>query len=219
VTTIRAIRDEVVNLLDFLVQSEIATFRTVVSMDRARVSWHSTNPNAPFLINRGDLNLQDYRNWIANGAYSALLFDGSLLQITYDVAEGEISGHRLAYIPCPYRLDPEMLRLDPVLDVFDVHMATEPASILLRSAVRFDYDPENAKPGHPSSHMTINATSCRIACAAPMHVGRFADFIFRHFYADLWNIHADYFGGGARREVGSRTITEEDRSAPHIWWQ
>ncbi|MBK6013779.1 DUF2290 domain-containing protein [Streptomyces sp. MBT53] len=188
-------------------------------MSETRVSWHSINPSAPFLVNRGDLGLQDYRNWVASGAYSAHLFDGSLLQITYDVSGGDISGHRLAYIPCPYRLDPDMVYQDPLLDVVDIHVATEPANMLLRSAVRFDYDPENAKPGHPSSHMTINASSCRIACAAPLHIGRFIDFIFRHFYADIWSGHTDYFSRGAHREIGARTIIEEDRYGPHIWWE
>ncbi|MHB9861052.1 DUF2290 domain-containing protein [Streptomyces sp. YIM S03343] len=188
-------------------------------MSETRVSWHSTNPGAPFLVSRGDLGLDDYRNWVESGAYSALLYDGSLLQITYDIENGGISGHRLAYIPCPYKIDPDMLSLDAVLDVVDVYAETVPTSMLLRSAVRFDYDPGNAKPGHPSSHMTINSTDCRIACAAPMHVGRFVDFIFRHFYAGIWSAHIGYFSRGAHRELGNRTIVEEDRSAPHIWWQ
>jgi hypothetical protein len=205
-------------MLDYLLQAEIAAYINTVSITGSRVSWHSHNPNTPFLVNRGDPSLRDYQGWVESGAYSAILFDGALLQITYDIEGGEIAGHRLAYIPCPYRLDVDMVRQDPVLDVVDLHVQTNPTGIILHSAVRFDYDPESARPGHPSSHLTINSANCRIACAAPMHVGRFADFIFRHFYSDLWSAHLPYFTTGARREIGSRTLAEEDRRSPHIFW-
>ncbi|MGA5102646.1 DUF2290 domain-containing protein [Streptomyces cellulosae] len=187
-------------------------------MQGTRVSWTSLDPTKPFLVNRGDPTIQDYRRWAEAGAYSALLFDGALLQLTYDVEGGAVSGHRLAYIPCPYRIDPEMIQIDPVLDVLDLHIEADPTSIVLHSAVRFDYDPGSAAPGHPASHLTINSAHCRIACAAPMHVGRFADFIFRHFYPDLWAAHKVYFTSSAKRHIGDRTLTEEDRTRPHLMW-
>ncbi|WP_425441812.1 DUF2290 domain-containing protein [Saccharopolyspora shandongensis] len=196
----------------------MAAYINVVSVSGSRVSWHSHNPNAAFLVNRGDPGLQDYRAWVESGSYSAILLDGALLQITYDIEGSEIVGHRLAYIPCPYRLDTEMLRRDPVLELVDLHVETDPTGIVLHSAVRFDYDPQSAGPGHPASHLTINSANCRIACSAPMHVGRFADFIFRHFYSDLWSAHFPYFSAGARRDLGARTLAQEDRSSPHIFW-
>ncbi|MFF7019079.1 DUF2290 domain-containing protein [Streptomyces sp. NPDC008259] len=217
-TTPRSVRDDIVNFLDYLLGSDIAVFANTVSIKGARVSWNALDPTIPFLVNRGDPSLQDYRRWAEAGAYSALLFDGALLQITYDVEGGDIAGHRLAYIPCPYRLDAEMLRIDPILDVLDLHIESDPTSMVLHSAVRFDYDPASAAPGHPASHLTINSSHCRIACAAPMHVGRFADFLFRHFYADLWAAHRSYFSASATRHIGDRTLTEGDRASPHLMW-
>ncbi|MGY4895051.1 DUF2290 domain-containing protein [Micromonospora aurantiaca (nom. illeg.)] len=217
-TTTRAVRDEVNNLLDYLLGAEIAVFSNVVSIAGNRVSWHALNPTIPFLVNRGDPSLDDYKHWVGAGAYSALLFDASLLQITYDIEGGDIVGHRLAYVPCPYRLDPMMVKTDPILDIIDLHVDADPTSMVLHSWVRFDFDPGAAGPSHPASHMTINGMDCRIACAAPLHVGRFVDFIFRHFYPEIWNSHLSYFTNGARREIGERTITEEDRSSPHLHW-
>jgi hypothetical protein len=107
---------------------------------------------------------------------------------------------------------------DPVLEVLDLHIQNEPTSMVLHSAVRFDYDPASAFPGHPASHLTINSAQCRIACAAPLHVGRFADFVFRHFYADLWATHRGYFSRAATRHIGDRTLTDEDRNNPHLTW-
>jgi hypothetical protein len=218
VTTTRTIRDEVVNVLDYLSIAGIVPYQNQVSVSGNRVSWHSIHTDRPFLVSRQDPSLQDYRNWVEAGAYSALLFDGALLQITYEVSDGKISGHRLAYVPCPYRIDPEMLLRDAVLDVVDLHMETDPTSVVLHSPVRFDYDPDNAAPGHPAAHLTINSSNCRIACAAPLRVGKFVDFIFRNFYAHHWKMHSDYFTRGARQRNVGRTITEEERSDPHIWW-
>lgn len=217
--TTRTIHTEVVNLLDYLLDADVAAYTNPVSYTSTRVSWHALNPAAPFLTNRGDPSLEDYKEWVAAGAYSAVLFDGSLLQMTYEVEGGVISGHRLAYIPCPFHVDPELVKEEPILDIIDVEAECNPVKMLLRSAVRFDFDPKAAKPGHPSAHMTINSPGCRIACVAPMHVGRFADFVFRHFYPDVWKAHSNYFSSGARRNVGNRTIAEEDRLYPHMAWQ
>jgi len=220
--TARAISDDIINLLDYLRRTEIAIYTTTVAVSITaygdRIGWHSYRPGVPFLISRGDPSLDDYRAWVDSGSFSALLFDGALLQLTYDVDGGTVSGHRLAYVPCPYRLDPVMVREDPILDLIELHVDSEPANMVLNSPVRFDFDPRSAHEGHPSAHMTINSPSCRIACIAPMHVRRFADFIFRHFYSDIWKTHAEYFTDGARREVGSRSLIEGDRRGPHIAW-
>lgn len=217
-TTARAVYNDVSNFLDFLRQQEVAAFTNVVSLTPARVSWTPLVKDAPFITNRGDPGLEDYRAWVTAGAYSAVLFDGALLQITYDLEGGEICGHRLAYVPCPYRIDPQMLLEDPILDIIDLHAESDPTSMVLHSTIRFDFDPEAAAPGHPAAHMTINTMDCRIACAAPWHVGRFGDFIFRHFYPRIWQRNASYFHAGARREAGKRVITDDDRLYPHIAW-
>ncbi|MEV7676478.1 DUF2290 domain-containing protein [Streptomyces sp. NPDC088752] len=217
-TTPRAIRDDINNLLDYLLDAAIAVYINPVSVEGARVSWHSLNRDMPFLTHRGDPGLQDYRRWARAGAYSAYLFDGALLQLTYDVEGGSVTGHRLAYIPAPYRMDPDLVRVEPLLDVVDIYVAEDPTSMVLHSAVRFDYDPANAAPGHPASHLTINSANCRIACAAPMHVGRFADFVFRHFYTEPWATHRGFFSGGATRHAGDRTLTDDDRTGPHVMW-
>ncbi|MEU9490057.1 DUF2290 domain-containing protein [Streptomyces decoyicus] len=172
----------------------------------------------PFLVSRGDPTLCDYQRWVKAGAYTAVLFDGALLQITYDIESGAIAGHRLAYVPCPYRLDTELVKQEPLLDIVDVHIATEPTNMVLYSAIRFDFDPASAAPGHPAAHMTINAAHCRIACAAPMHIGRFADFVFRHFYPALWKAHRPFFHNAASRDAGPRTLTDDERFSPHMSW-
>lgn len=221
--TPRVIHDEIQNLLDYLVNSGIAVFSNPVSLSRSsqgdRVTWHSLRPDVPFLVDRTEPTLQDYRNWVEAGAYSAMLYEGSLLQLTYDVKDGTVGGHRLAYIPCPYPLDPTMVRTDPILDLIDLHMDIDPTGMSLRSSVRFDFDPHSSHEGHPASHLTINSQHCRIACTGPMHVLRFADFVLRHFYPKTWLENIVFFAEGACREIGEPIIEEDDLLRPHIAWR
>src|SRR5260370_23887527 len=111
-----------------------------------------------------------------------------------------------------------MVRTDPVLDLIDLYVDAEPTGMVLRSSLRFDLDLAAARTGHPAAHLTINSSNCRIACTAPMHVLRFIDFIFRHFYPDIWVAHALFFTEGACREIGAPIIEEEELVRPHIAW-
>lgn len=218
--TTRAVRRDVKDVLDYLIESEIALYANEVSMGATRVSWHAQDPDAAFLTTRDHATVSQYLEWVKLGSYSAILLDGSLLQISYQVASGEVSGHRLAYIPCPFILDVRLLSEgEPLADVVEVYRDSEAVRMALRSPVRFDYDPAAVKEGHPSMHMTINSADCRIACVAPMHVYRFVDFIFRSFYPALHFAHRDFFARGAHRHIGSRVIADDDRVHPHLMWE
>jgi hypothetical protein len=93
-----------------------------------------------------------------------------------------------------------------------------PPSGRLAAIELIDYDPGAARSGHPAVHLTLNSTGCRIGCAAPLHVLRFVDFIFRHFYGDLWAAHASFFRDGARKHIGRGSLTIEERLDLHLMW-
>lgn len=194
------VRDQVRNVLDYLTDAELALFSNAVNITSTRVSFHSHDTTAAFLLNHDHPSLEQYLRWIAAGAYSAFLLDGAQPRISYTVEAGTIAGHRLAYVPCPYDLDPTLLATGEPLDqVIDCYRDTQPA---LRSPVRFDFDPRAAGPGHPAVYLTINGSGCRIACVAPVDVLRFTDFVFRHFYPALWAAHRPFFAAAASRDVG-----------------
>lgn len=217
--TIRSVRDDVKEVLDYLLDAELAIYTNEVSLDSSRVSWHTRETNAPFITSRDYATLEQFCSWVEASALSAILFDGSLLQITYDVEEGEIVGHRLAYIPCPFIIDIELLHEgESLVDIIEVYGDYQLQEMALRSPVRFDYDPLAAAPGHPPAHMTINAVDCRIACVSPMHVLRFVDFVFRNFYHALHTAHRDFFSKASTRHVGQRVLTDEEASGLHVMW-
>lgn len=216
-TTTRSVRDEVKNVLDYLLDAELAHYVNDVAMAGATVTWHALDKSAPFNVSHhGDPSVDQYIAWASAGAYSALLFDGSLLQISFSVDGGEIAGHRLAYVPCPYDIDRELLDLGmPIVDVVDGYRSSDP---ILRSPLRFDFDPRAAGPRHPASHLTINGSDCRIACAAPLHTLRFVDFVFRQFYPALWLAHEPFFRPAAWLHAGPGTLSTDDQRGLHLSW-
>lgn len=127
-------------------------------------------------------------------------------------------GHRLAYVPCPAAID-EVLVVEghPLADI--VSLYERATDVLLRSPTRFDFDADSARPGHPAAHFTINSAECGIACAAPIYVKRFVDFVYRHFYPKLWDAHSPFFAEAAHLHVGNPTLTDDDRAGVHLAWE
>jgi hypothetical protein len=200
-----------------LTDAELVLNVNEISMQGSRVSWHSHNPAAEFMTTRKHATVEQYIQWVTDGNYSAMLLDASLLQITYEVADGKITGHRLAYIPCPVAIDQALLdERMPVADIASLYAKS--SDVLLQSPVRFDYAPGAAKLHHPAAHLTINSTDCRIACVAPVHVHRFVDFVFRHFYPRLWSKHESFFAEAAWRHVDGGSFDDNYRKTLHMMW-
>lgn len=110
-TTVRAIRDQIRNALDYLRDAELAHITTEISMGSTAVAWHPLGPEGPTFIESFEHpTIDQYVAWLSRGDYSALLYDGSLIQASYEVEAGEVSRHRLSYFPCPYDLDLALLR-------------------------------------------------------------------------------------------------------------
>jgi hypothetical protein len=181
----------------------------------SEVTWRPTAPGALFRLPGDDID--DYPQWVKAQAYSAMIFDGSLIQLTWTLAGSEIVGHRLAYIPCPLRLDPELLLTDSVLDVWDLAREAVPSHLVLRSAVRFDYDPIAAKESHPASHLTFNGVDCRIPVAYPLGPAEFFRFIFQHFYPVVWS-EVEYLRGLQPRFDWPDALHPDHRAEVHLRW-
>lgn len=218
--TTRSLCDSIRNALDFLVEAELLLYANAVAQRSTRVTWHP-HRHVPFPHGSDPATVDQYLAWVSAGHYTAALPEGSLLQLTYDVEGGEITGHRLAYVPCPVLDQAQLIQEgEPIVDVVDAYLAAGPASaVVLRSPIRFDFDPAAAKPGHPAVHLTINGSDCRIACHAPMHPYQFIDFVYRHFYPQLWSAAEDWFDAASRRVYDTGWLTDDERSLPHVAWQ
>jgi hypothetical protein len=215
--TSRVVTTEIENLLDHLINAGIAIYANPVLDRGGVVSWPRLRGAS--LVQRGVPTLESYRQWVTQSAYSAILFDGSLLQLTYEFVGGNLLvRHRLAYVPFPFDAGREQVQELPVIDLLDLCASEGAAKVALRSAVRFDFDLEAQRTGHPASHLTLNSHSCRIACTAPLRLGRFVRFVFGHFYPYVWEVDS-YLPTVSQRSFGDRTITAEEFDDFHLAWR
>jgi hypothetical protein len=217
--TARSLHDQLVNALDFLTEMGLGLYATQLSLTHGRVGWHTTG-SAPFGFSEPHATVGQYLDWVSNGHYSLLLTDASLLQMSYQFDGAEVTGHRLAYVPCPVRIDKELLAAgESVADIVDAQLSDgSDSTIQLQSVIRFDYAPGDAGGAHPAAHLTLNSTACRIACVAALHPYRFMDFVFRNFYPALHASQPRWFAVAAERRLGTRVITDDHTERPHMAW-
>jgi hypothetical protein len=215
----RPLYTDIQNALDFLLLSELALYANPVSLSPTRLGWHTPTPGAAFLLSYGSATVAQYLEWVRHGVYSAVLRDGGLLQISYDVRDEAVVGHRLAYVPCPVDVDQELLdEGEPLEDVVSLLLTAGTQTIAMRTPLRFDFDAAAARPGHPAAHFSLNSADCRVACVAPLHPYRFVDFVFQHFYPRYRRVHEAWFDSAGRRRLGSRVITDDERQKVHVSW-
>lgn len=213
-------RSSVANILDVLGHAEVFLLWNSVGLDEiegiSRISWLPPAPGELFRL-AGD-RLDSYPAWVSANAFSGLLFDGSLIQLTWSIAAGDIIGHRLAYIPCPLVLDRELLRTEPILDVWELARSSPYPEFMLRGAVRFDYDPVAAKPGHPASHFTFGNPETRIPVVYPLGPSEFFRFVFKNFYPDVWS-KMEYLRTLKPSFDWSKTLLDEEHEEVHLRWE
>jgi hypothetical protein len=212
-----SIKIELDGLLDYLLASAIAIYTQPVITSGVYVSWPAGGHSEPFLIRRGIPSTRDYKHWVENSYYNAILFDGSLLQVTYKVEDGSIVMHRLCYVPFPFDADRELLKTEPILDVLDLYCESSMQDAALRTSVRFDFDLSAARDDHPAAHLTINTPVCRVGCVGPVCLRHFVDFVFRNFYPELWVVHP-FLANLPRRALGEPTLTTDQASRIHVFW-
>ena len=213
---------ELDDFLTLLLESEVAIATTkVVALQGGRpggfqrITWAANSTAPGNLFRQHSATVAEYRGWIDCNGYSAVLFDGSLIQISYDFEYSELVGHRLLYFPCPFDLDLELLNDGLFLaEVIDLYQGQEITSVRLRSPVRFDYDPNANTDTHPASHMTFQWSHSRIPVTAPVSPGRFIQFIFKNFYPEMWTIH-EFIQEWPQHEIES-TITPEEQRVLHL---
>jgi hypothetical protein len=212
-------RGEIERLLILLSEAEVAllTRPVIVTGSRQhshRVTWPASSREDSGLYRAAYTSVGDYRTWISSEAYSAVLFDGSLLQLTYDFLGKDLTGHRLVYFPCPFEMDLGLLREEPLLDVVDLYADSRQDRPRLVSPLRFDFDMRSQREGHPASHLTTISSDCRWAVTAPLSPGHFVRFVFHHFYPAL--IAALEFLREWPQHTEKRTITELEEQLLHI---
>jgi hypothetical protein len=219
VPTTRWLAQKLSNALDFLEQKGLILFPNSVLEQNGIVGWHSI-PGKPFTLDYQLPGINTYISLLRDWHFSAILRDGSLLQLRYAIADGGVVRHNLAYIPCPVVVNWNELQHGSIIDIVEEHLTRDDLSevIVLRTPVRFDFAPESTAASHPATHLTINGSSCRIACVAPLHPYRFIDFVFRNFYPAQHARESAWFAVASNEHLGTRVLTEDDARGMHVSW-
>ena len=222
-----ALRRQINSILDDLYELKAVSAYNISYLDEnsGRVSWARKSTD-PMIADFDHITVENYLQWVDQDDYSALLPDGSMLQLTYTLSAASIVGHRLCYVPSPitslgeWASKPEKdtwLGSDYAVIVVD-RLTESHSHAALRSVVRFDYDPANAGVGHPASHLTINSVDCRIPCIAPLSPGEFIGFVFEHFYpAEKLRLSA-FFDSLPQPKRKENLIPDSHTNAIHIAW-
>lgn len=140
-------------------------------------------------------SLEQYLAWVRNGEFTCLLFDYSLIRVSFECAGNAILGHNLLYWPCPIEFED---RLDDLADLAaGIEICLEsPAkaagtcALTLRTPMRFDFDPDREGEDHPLVHLHTQFEDTRIHVHKPLCFPAFIKTIFRTFYRDKWSQHA-----------------------------
>ena len=202
-----------------LFDAEIALYISDVCVlgsprDIQRVTWRPSASESGELFRTATSTVDEYRDWLKAQAYSAVLFDGAMVQLSFDFLGTNVVRHRLVYYPCPFDVELSLLKELPLVDVIDLYIDSPREQVRLVCPLRFDYDYWAQSQGHPASHLTFLSQSCRWAVSAPLSLGHFVRFIFRHFYPSFWVAHR--FLREWPQTMTTRTITASEESMVHI---
>jgi hypothetical protein len=188
--TSKHIQSEIINLRDLLLHSGIARFANAVVFQKVgkttRVPLPPSHNGSP--ISRiAFASIAEYCAHFSSGAYTVVLFDGALIQLSIDLNHQQIVGYRFCYYACPFDIDVKDLLSLPLLDLIQLHQEGGMDLLRLRSPLRFEYDPNNADEGHPVSHVHLLWAHSRCSVVAPISIGHFVKFVFSHFYPAIWS--------------------------------
>ncbi len=187
------------------------------SSGTALISWDAAAQNADEFPYDQFGTVKEYLYFLNNRQYSVVLNDGAIIQISYRLKRNKVVWHRLSYHPCPFHFSLDDLANQALADfIANLDHLSLRERLLTKSAIRFDFDPNEARSGHPASHVTLNATCCRIPVRASLDLRSFIEFVFLNFYPELWNslaaIHA------LPRDYTASTISPMDQRHMHLHW-
>ena len=216
--TTSRVQAEIKNFRDLLVAKDIAIAANPVTIRRVgtmqRVTWQSPIGDAPVAAASEFASVREYAQQLAANAYTVVLLDGSLIQISFDLQHSEIVGHRFCFFPCPFNLQPVDFLEQPILDIIQLYQEAGSDYLRLRTPLRFEYDPNNASDDRSICHVHLLWAHCRCSVVAPLSLGHFIKFIFHHFYPDLWQRHS--FLREWPTDLGDRTISADQESLLHF---
>ncbi len=154
-----------------------------------RVSWPTNCSGSVTAHSFG--SLEQYLEWIRNNEFTCLLFDFSIIKVSYECFQAEIVGHNLLYWPCPVEFLIKPQDLTDVCSGIEMCIDSpkgnrEIVNLTMRTPMRFDFDPKLESEEHPLIHLHTQFDDTRIGVQQAMSFPTFIKKIFRTFYRNKW---------------------------------
>lgn len=128
-------------------------------------------------------SIEHYTEIVKRRDFNFCLYDGSLIQIHYQVTNDGVVKHRLCFVPCPFAYPKEEQIGLGLSDIPELMSESDMRrDIRLCSPIRFDFDVNFCDEKHSNSHITLNQSTCRLPAYGPVSLGHFIRFIFRYFH-------------------------------------
>lgn len=158
------------------------------------VSWPSKGAGSARANEFG--TLEQYLDWIRQGEFTCLLFDYSLIQVSFECMGNAVVGHNLLYWPCPLSFQTDVEMLSDLCDGFELciespRRARDVVTLTMRTPMRFDFDPQRESELHPLIHLHTQFDETRISVQGAMCFPSFIKKVFRTFYVDKWAEHPE----------------------------
>ncbi len=208
----RDVLDQLNQIQRNLIQEGVVNeFRPLTTYENRSISFEN---ELGWMAEIRHLNYSDTYEYLRNKRlYFISMPDEALIQIQYCFEEGDMTKHRLLYMPSP-RL--QSFQDDPELYEDDVLFADVIFKGVLPVPIRFDYDPANAQTLiHPAAHATFGQLqNCRIPVSMPLSPRVFFDFILRSFYPTWYSQHTNCLPRDDIRMDDS--IAESERRVLHF---
>ena len=167
----------------------------------------------PIRIGATANSIAHYLQQLENDKLSMLLFDASIVQISYKIRGDDVLKHRYCYIPAPCVVDLRATDPADLHGVVEGMVSTTAMAEPRRSVLRFEYDPASQSNDHPAAHLHVNSNECRLPIKAPLNVKDFVHFLVKYMYSDQFarNLIAAEFAGQC-------TLSNEEALGFHLNW-
>ncbi|AFM42753.1 hypothetical protein Desaci_3875 [Desulfosporosinus acidiphilus SJ4] len=197
-SSVNQIETQINTTLDALNSRKLLyTFNYIYKKERENNKWilsWSNHESGKFNTGEYFLKLEQYKKIIRNNSYLCILYDGSLIRVSYTFQNNILLGHNLLWWPAPYaypNVTIDDFSPSELMEEF-LNDLTWHEVLNMRSPVRIDFDPKVASEIHPATHIHMQHKDCRMYVEKPLCFNRFINFILKNNYPNLRFDFDDY---------------------------
>lgn len=128
------------------------------------------------------LKIEQYISILESKAYHIILFDYSIIRVSFEFEGDKLISQNLLWWPCPVEItdfkDEDEESFETIVNLF----LSDLENLRMRSPIRIDLDVSNDTALHPKAHMHTQHSDTRINTIEPICFNTFIKFVFNNFY-------------------------------------